>query len=183
VIFSKDATMRSCICGSPASTAFSLAHLTVLMDFGFHYHFGYKDAETPVWMALHAVSRPVVRDGPRLHPLRPQQPTTILPVTSGERRSMSNLTFKPDDISTEVWMGVGGVMLVLLRSIIDGTRRTALQLLAGCVFGGLGAMAAGFVWGQSHYVYSDLRCCRRRDREHRDRLLQHVAAVRLRTRK
>jgi hypothetical protein len=66
---------------------------------------------------------------------------------------MSNLTFKPDDISTEVWMGVGGVMLVLLRSIIDGTRRTALQLLAGCVFGGLGAMAAGFVWGQSHYVY------------------------------
>jgi hypothetical protein len=36
------------------STAFSLAHLTVLMDFGFHYHFGYKDAETPVWMALHA---------------------------------------------------------------------------------------------------------------------------------
>jgi hypothetical protein len=50
-------------------------------------------------------------------------------------------------------MGVGGVMLVLLRSIIDGTRRTALQLLVGCVFGGLGAMAAGFVWGQSHYVY------------------------------
>lgn len=36
------------------STAFSLAHLTVLMDFGFHYHFGYKDASTPVWMALHA---------------------------------------------------------------------------------------------------------------------------------
>jgi hypothetical protein len=36
------------------STAFSLAHLTVLMDFGFHYHFGYRDAETPVWMAIHA---------------------------------------------------------------------------------------------------------------------------------
>jgi hypothetical protein len=53
----------------------------------------------------------------------------------------------------KVWMGVGGVMLVLLRSIIDGTRRTALQLLVGCIFGGLGAMAAGFVWGQSHYVY------------------------------
>jgi hypothetical protein len=67
---------------------------------------------------------------------------------------MSNLSsFKPDDISSEVWMGVGGVMLVLLRSIVDGTRRTALQLLVGCVFGGLGAMAAGFVWGSSHYVY------------------------------
>jgi hypothetical protein len=67
---------------------------------------------------------------------------------------MSNsLGFKPDDISSEVWMGVGGVMLVLLRSIVDGTRRTALQLLVGCIFGGLGAMAAGFVWGQSHYVY------------------------------
>jgi hypothetical protein len=63
------------------------------------------------------------------------------------------LGFKPDDISSEVWMGVGGVMLVLLRSIVDGTRRTALQLLVGCIFGGLGAMAAGFVWGQSHYVY------------------------------
>jgi uncharacterized membrane protein YdcZ (DUF606 family) len=35
------------------STAFSLAHLTVLMDFGFHYHFGYKDASTPIWMAIH----------------------------------------------------------------------------------------------------------------------------------
>jgi hypothetical protein len=66
---------------------------------------------------------------------------------------VSNFHFKPDDISAQVWMGVGGVMLVLLRSIIDGTRRTALQLLVGCIFGGLGAMAAGFVWGQSHYVY------------------------------
>jgi hypothetical protein len=65
----------------------------------------------------------------------------------------NSLGFKPDDISSEVWMGVGGVMLVLLRSIVDGTRRTALQLLVGCIFGGLGAMAAGFVWGQSHYVY------------------------------
>lgn len=50
-------------------------------------------------------------------------------------------------------MGVGGVMLVLLRSIVDGTRRTALQLLVGCVFGGLGAMAAGFMWGESRYIY------------------------------
>lgn len=66
---------------------------------------------------------------------------------------MSNLNFKPDDISPEVWLGVGGAMLVLLRSIVDGTRRTALQLFVGCVFGGLGAMGAGFVWGNSHYVY------------------------------
>lgn len=50
-------------------------------------------------------------------------------------------------------MGVGGVLLALLRSIIDGTRRTALQLMASCIFGGLGAAAAGFVWAESHYVY------------------------------
>lgn len=50
-------------------------------------------------------------------------------------------------------MGVGGVMLVLLRSIIDGTRRTAVQLIAGCVLGGLGAMGAAFVWSESHYLY------------------------------
>lgn len=35
------------------STMISMAHLTVLMDFGFKYHFGYKDAETPIWMAIH----------------------------------------------------------------------------------------------------------------------------------
>jgi hypothetical protein len=37
-----------------ASTAFSMVHFTVLMDYGFHYHFGYKDAESPIWMAIHA---------------------------------------------------------------------------------------------------------------------------------
>lgn len=62
-------------------------------------------------------------------------------------------TFKPEDLSPQVWMGVVGAMLVLLRSIIDGTRRTALQLLAGCMFGAIGAMAAGYVWSSSHYVY------------------------------
>lgn len=61
--------------------------------------------------------------------------------------------FNAEAISSEVWMGVGGVMLVLLRSIVDGTRRTAAQLIVGCIFGGLGAMAAAFVWKDSHYVY------------------------------
>lgn len=62
-------------------------------------------------------------------------------------------SFRPQDISTEVWMGVGGVMLALLRSIIDGTRRSAVQLLAGCIFGGLGAMAAAYVWQDSKWLY------------------------------
>lgn len=44
-------------------------------------------------------------------------------------------------------------MLVLLRSIVDGTRRTAAQLVVGCIFGGLGATAAGMVWANSHYIY------------------------------
>lgn len=36
------------------STMITMAHFTVLMSFGFKYDFGYKDGETPVWMAIHA---------------------------------------------------------------------------------------------------------------------------------
>ena len=44
-------------------------------------------------------------------------------------------------------------MLVLLRSIIDGTRRTWYALLVGCFLGGLGAGIAGHVFADSQYVY------------------------------
>lgn len=37
-----------------ASTMFSMAHFAVLMDYGFHYNFGYKDDQTWVWMSIHA---------------------------------------------------------------------------------------------------------------------------------
>lgn len=37
-----------------ASTMISMVHLTMLMDFGFAYNFGDKDAETAKWMILHA---------------------------------------------------------------------------------------------------------------------------------
>lgn len=59
-----------------------------------------------------------------------------------------------NNVATEVWIGVGGAMLVLLRSIVDGTRRSAMQLLAGCVFGAIGAMIAGTVFSENAYVYA-----------------------------
>lgn len=36
-----------------ASTMISMVHLTMLMEFGFKYNFGDKDAETSKWMLLH----------------------------------------------------------------------------------------------------------------------------------
>jgi len=45
---------------------------------------------------------------------------------------------------------VGGTLITLLVSIFDVTRRTALKLFAGCIFGGIGALVAGLAlegWG------------------------------------
>lgn len=44
-------------------------------------------------------------------------------------------------------------MLVLLRSILDGTRRTWYALLIGCFLGGVGAAMAGHIFAGSAYVY------------------------------
>jgi hypothetical protein len=40
---------------------------------------------------------------------------------------------------------VGGSLITLLASIFDATRRTALKLAAGCMFGGVGALLAGWI--------------------------------------
>lgn len=59
-----------------------------------------------------------------------------------------------DQLSNEMWMAAGGAMLVLLRSIVDGTRRSWYALLAGCAFGAAGAALAGSIFADSHYVYA-----------------------------
>lgn len=53
----------------------------------------------------------------------------------------------------EVWAGVAGAMIALLRSIIDGTRRTWYQLIIGCILGALGAGIAGHIYEDSKWVY------------------------------
>lgn len=56
-------------------------------------------------------------------------------------------------IANEIWIGVAGAMLVLLRSILDGTRRSWYALLVGCVLGGAGAAMAGHIFYNSAWVY------------------------------
>ena len=57
-----------------------------------------------------------------------------------------------EETNAIVWFAGGGAMLTLLRSIVDGSRRSALQLIAGCVFGAAGAALAGYVFHDSKWV-------------------------------
>lgn len=42
-------------------------------------------------------------------------------------------------IADNFWVFTFGTMVALLRSVVDGARRSAGHLVAGCIFGGLGA--------------------------------------------
>lgn len=44
-------------------------------------------------------------------------------------------------------------MLVLLRSIVDGTRRKWYAILIGCVLGAAGSAVAGSIWHDSRFVF------------------------------
>ncbi len=58
-----------------------------------------------------------------------------------------------DEETTElIWAATGGGMLVLLRSIVDGTRRNWYALLIGCILGSVGAVMADQVWHGSRYL-------------------------------
>ena len=63
----------------------------------------------------------------------------------------SNLTNA--EISHGMWAVSGGAILVLLQSILSGTKRNWWSLLIGCALGGAGAWAAGTIWADSKYVY------------------------------
>lgn len=52
-----------------------------------------------------------------------------------------------------MWVFTGGAILVLLSSILQGTKRSWHQLLIGCVFGGLGSWVASEIWKSSPYVF------------------------------
>jgi hypothetical protein len=57
------------------------------------------------------------------------------------------------EIAHGMWAFTGGAILVLLQSILSGTKRNWWSLLIGCVLGGAGAYVAGTIWADSKYVY------------------------------
>jgi cytochrome c biogenesis protein ResB len=84
----------------------------------------------------------------------------------------ANIDIRSSAFQQHVWLATGGAMLVLLQSILSGTRRVWWRLLMSCVIGGGGSALAGMIFTDSKFVYFDLR--RRRDhvREHHLRPVQ-----------
>jgi hypothetical protein len=59
-----------------------------------------------------------------------------------------------ENVVQALWLFSGSAILVLLRSIMDGTRRVWYRLLTGCVLGGLGGALTGLAFADSKYVYA-----------------------------
>ncbi|UIS25258.1 hypothetical protein [Erythrobacter phage vB_EliS-L02] len=62
-------------------------------------------------------------------------------------------TLRDEHTQQLVWIGVAGASLVLLQSILSGTRRSWFKLLASCIIGGSAAALTGHVFSDSPYVY------------------------------
>lgn len=73
--------------------------------------------------------------------------------SSGGRTVFDNLFSSNSDISHQIWVATGGAMLVLLQSILSGTRRVWWRLMLSCILGAGGATLAGTVFANSKYVY------------------------------
>lgn len=58
------------------------------------------------------------------------------------------------DLQHQIWIASGGAMLVLLQSILSGTRRVWWRLLLSCLIGGAGAALAGHLFADSKWVYA-----------------------------
>lgn len=72
----------------------------------------------------------------------------------GSRICGARAVFRLTDSTTElIWMATGGAMLVLLRSILDGTRRKWYIILIGMALGAAASAVAGETWHDSRYVY------------------------------
>jgi hypothetical protein len=64
------------------------------------------------------------------------------------------INFKSPEMQSHVWIATGGAMLVLVQSILSGTRRVWWRLLLSCMVGGASATLAGYVFGDSKFVYA-----------------------------
>lgn len=51
-----------------------------------------------------------------------------------------------EEFISAAWLFASGAIIALLRSVVDGTRRSFVRLVVGCIFGGLGAYLAGFAF-------------------------------------
>lgn len=61
--------------------------------------------------------------------------------------------FTLDNIPDGVLIGFGGAVIVLLQSILSGTRRVWWRLLLSCLLGAGGAALAGHIFSDSRWVY------------------------------
>lgn len=61
--------------------------------------------------------------------------------------------FTLDNIPDGVLIGFGGAVIVLLQSILSGTRRVWWRLLLSCLLGAGGAALAGHIFSESRWVY------------------------------
>lgn len=66
----------------------------------------------------------------------------------------TSFNFSNAEIQHQIWVATGGAMLVLLQSILSGTRRVWWRLLISCVIGGAGAALAGHIFADSKWVYA-----------------------------
>lgn len=57
-----------------------------------------------------------------------------------------------EEIIHAAWLFASGAIIALLRSIVDGTRRSVARLLVGCAFGGIGAYMAGFAFKDAWFA-------------------------------
>lgn len=53
----------------------------------------------------------------------------------------------------EIWIGIAGAMLVLLQSVLSGTRRVWWRLAASCIIGGVASALTGHIFADSKWVY------------------------------
>lgn len=63
-------------------------------------------------------------------------------------------SFTNAEIQHQIWVATGGAMLVLLQSILSGTRRVWWRLLISCLIGGAGAALAGHLFADSKWVFA-----------------------------
>lgn len=65
-----------------------------------------------------------------------------------------NIDIRSPEFAHGVWLATGGAMLVLVQSILSGTRRVWWRLLLSCAIGGAGSTLAGIIFHDSRWVYA-----------------------------
>jgi len=57
------------------------------------------------------------------------------------------------DMLHQMWTFTGGVIIVIVQSLLTGAKRNWRKLLLGCVLGGVGSWIAGQIWGDSKFIF------------------------------